>query len=189
MRRFLLAAALAVTASLHAEELSFRVSTSGGSSVVNRHGQATFESISFGVTRPFGRFERGLMLGLDEIEQPKSFFASRGVPNDRAHGVSLSLLLRRPFGSNHGLQPYAEVSSGPLWADRQVPAATSHLNFLTQAGAGVVVQRAPIPLALGIRVAHISNAGLAHHNPGWNIVSITTETAVSSSMHGHYRHR
>jgi lipid A 3-O-deacylase PagL len=189
MRRFLLAAALAVTASLHAEELSFRVSTSGGSSVVNRHGQATFESISFGVTRPFGRFERGLMLGLDEIEQPKSFFASRGVPNDRAHGVSLSLLLRRPFGSNHGLQPYAEVSSGPLWTDRPVPAATSHINFLTQAGAGVVVERAPIPLAVGFRVAHISNAGLAHHNPGWNVVSITTETAVRSSMHGHYRHR
>lgn len=153
-------------------------STSGGSSASNRHGQAVLESVTVGVTRPFGRIDGGLMIGAHQVEQPRSYFATHGVSADRAHGVSLSVVVRRQFVSQHGVQPYAEISSGPLWTDRRVPAETSQWNFLTQAGAGVVLFRAPFPLAVGFRVGHISNAGLAYHNPGWNIFSITTETGV-----------
>jgi len=93
-------------------------------------------------------------------------------------GISVSLLVRRDFAGHRAWQPCVDFSSGPIWTERQVPAATSRVNFLTQSGVGVVLARAPFPLFFGVRVAHFSNAGLAYHNPGWNVLSLLAGAAL-----------
>jgi hypothetical protein len=78
------------------------------------------------------------------------------------------------------VQPYLEMGSGPMWASRRVPAATSRFNFITQTGFGVVVypQRTSA-LVIGYRFAHISNAGYAPRNPGLNVSSLLIGVQVN----------
>ncbi len=172
-------------APLRAEDFSVKISTSGGESAPNRHGRAILQSLNLEVTRPFGRTDGGVIIGSHRIEQPKRFFAVNGEPDDRVNGISFSLLVRRQFATDRAIQPYAELSSGPMWTERRVPAATSRFNFLTQAGAGVVLVHAPFPLFVGVRLAHMSNAGVADHNPGWNTLSVT----MGATVHRRYNRR
>jgi lipid A 3-O-deacylase PagL len=165
-------------AASRAQNFDVKVFASGGASAANRHGRAILQSLNLEVTRPFGRTDGGVIIGAQQIDQPKSFFSVRGEPSDRVDGVSFSLLVRRQFATDRALQPYADFSSGPIWTERQVPAETSRVNFLTQAGGGVVLMRARFPVFVGVHVAHISNAGLSNHNPGWNLISMTMGTAV-----------
>jgi len=162
---------------MRGEDFALKVFASEGEGKSNRHGRAIVQSLNVELTHPLGRTEAGTIISCHRIEQPRSFFRVRGEPSDRVDGISLSLLVRREFAGHRALQPYVDFSSGPMWTERQVPAATSRLNFLTQAGAGVVLAREAFPLFFGVRVAHISNAGLADHNPGWNVLSLAIGVA------------
>jgi hypothetical protein len=51
-----------------------------------------------------------------------------------------------------------------------VPAATSHFNFATQAGFGVILMtRADFGMFAGYRFWHVSNGGIVSRNPGLNV--------------------
>jgi lipid A 3-O-deacylase PagL len=163
---------------MRGEDFAPRVFASGGEGNSNAHGRAIIQSLNVELTHSLGRTEAGTIISCHRIEQPKSFFRVRGEPSERVDGISLSLLVRREFAGHRAWQPYVDFSSGSIWTDRQLPAATSRLNFLTQAGAGVVLARAPFPLFFGVRVAHVSNAGLADHNPGWNVLSLGVGAAL-----------
>lgn len=65
---------------------------------------------------------------------------------------------------------YVEALDGAFYSLRRVPARGTTFNFLSQAGAGV---RLPFgerwhPF-VQYRWVHISNAGLGHYNPDWDI--------------------
>jgi hypothetical protein len=98
--------------------------------------------------------------------QPRSWFGYQyGDGNEKVLAISGSLLFRRRFG-----QFYVEASTGPMWAEKAVPAATSRFNFITQPGFGVILRpRSRMPVIAGYRFAHISNGGYARRNPGLGI--------------------
>jgi hypothetical protein len=159
-----------------------RVYASGGRSLQNWHGQATLQSVNFEFARPYRKHsEIGLIFAPHIINQPRSWFGDLyhdGEENVRA--VSASMLYRRQFQrESKKAQPFIEISTGPMWAEKRVPAATSRFNFISQAGFGYVFRPdAPVSFVLGYRFAHISNGGYAPRNPGLNINSIMIGTRL-----------
>jgi hypothetical protein len=68
---------------------------------------------------------------------------------------------------------YGEGSTGPLWAEKAVPASTSRFNFITQLGAGIILlPHSRFPIMAGYRYLHISNGGYSPRNPGVNASAI-----------------
>jgi len=69
--------------------------------------------------------------------------------------------------------PYVEVINGLLGARHRVPPRGTNFNFLTQAGAGLI-----LPLGrrwhpfVAARWFHISNGNLGRYNPAWDHWSI-----------------
>jgi hypothetical protein len=57
-----------------------------------------------------------------------------------------------------------------MWSNRRVPAATSHFNFATQTGVGMIfTPRTDFGMYAGYRFWHVSNGGLSSRNPGLNV--------------------
>jgi hypothetical protein len=84
--------------------------------------------------------------------------------------LGASLLVRHTFRVEAPVQWYVEASTGPMVAQKRVPASTSHFNFVTLGGAGVVLNaHGRVPIIAGYRFMHISNGGYAPRNPGLNI--------------------
>jgi hypothetical protein len=102
-----------------------------------------------------------LVGGAVNLWQPRSWFGDRyGDGNETVRGVTASVLLRHAFRSGGSVRPYVEVSSGPMIAEKRVPAATSRFNFMSQGGAGVVFNSGGrMPLLVGYRFLHVSNGG------------------------------
>jgi hypothetical protein len=145
----------------------------GARSTPNKHGQVSFESLNFEASGPTGRgFDFGLVLAPTLMRQPATFFDEPGAGDENVNAASLSLLIRHHFAERGAVRPYAELSSGPIWANKRVPETTSHFNFISQGGLGVVTTRTSVPIIVGIRFFHISNAGYAERNPGINFPSI-----------------
>jgi lipid A 3-O-deacylase PagL len=144
------------------------VSTSAGQSQSSWHGQASFRSIQFEVSgraRIFRTFDTGAAITYSDIRQPRSWFGHRyGDPDDKVRGEALYVFLRRDRG-----RAFADLGTGPMWSNRRVPAACSRLNFESKLGFGVTLAER---LRLGYRFSHISNGGLTHRNPGWNVHTI-----------------
>ena len=177
--RSLSAVAFAALLTLSASAQTFhRVSltASGGKSMTNWHGQATVQSVNVEFTRSLSpRYELSFVLAPAVIEQPRSWFGNQyGDGNEEVRAIGGALLARRTWReASDRASYYLELSSGPMWAERRVPAATSRFNFHTQAGAGVVIRpRSRTSLVLGYRFGHISNGGYAPRNPGLNISSL-----------------
>ncbi|HKO55935.1 MAG TPA: acyloxyacyl hydrolase [Thermoanaerobaculia bacterium] len=151
-----------------------------GRSIQTWHGQANMESIQFELARNWSpRTELGLIVAPMNVQQPRSWFGNKyGDPDETARGAALSPMIRRRFFRNwRSFEPFAELSSGPMWTTRRVPAATSHFNFITQAGFGaVLLPRRPVGIVVGYRFAHISNGGLAPRNPGLNVHTLVIGT-------------
>jgi Lipid A 3-O-deacylase (PagL) len=156
----------------------------GGKSMTNWHGQAALQTLNFEIGRSLSkRTDVAFVFAPISIDQPISWFGGDfGEGNERVHAVSGSLLARRHFRVNSDRAiPYLEVSSGPMWANKRVPAATSRFNFISQGGFGVeLMPQNRFPVVLGIRFAHISNGGYAPRNPGLNITSIVIGTRIRS---------
>jgi len=155
---------------------------SGGRSIQNWHGQADVDAINFELIRDWSRrTEVGFVVSPMRIRQPRSWFGNTyGDPDETARALSGSLLIRHRFmiESKH-MQPYIELSTGPMWATRRVPAATSHFNFISQAGFGAVfAPNRPMSFVLGYRMAHVSNGGYSPRNPGLNIHTIVFGTRI-----------
>ncbi len=150
--------------------LTFSVYVAGGKSITTWHGQADVSSVNFEWSRPRWRnTDLGFVLAPQIVFQPRSWFGyDYGNGNEKVRALSGSLLVRRWLGPEaKSLRPYVEVSMGPMWAEKPVPAATSRFNFVTQPGFGVVLRpRGRFPVIVGYRFVHISNGGYARRNPG-----------------------
>ena len=88
------------------------------------------------------------------------------------YGASVTpLLYRWNFQRNPGSRtlPWAQVGSGLLWTNHKFPTTgdTSVINFTPQVGFGLNTRvRSHQTLDFGLKIIHISNAGLGDNDPG-----------------------
>jgi len=177
---FLFLASGALAAPLFGPPERINVYLAGGRSIQSMHGQASIESIQFELARNWSpRTEVGLILAPMNVQEPRSWFGNHyGDPDETARGASLAPMIRRRlFRRSQSYEPFVELSTGPMWTTRRVPAATSHFNFISQAGIGAVLfPNRPMAVVVGYRFAHISNGGLAPRNPGLNVHTLVIGT-------------
>lgn len=177
----------AVAAAIDFSPRELNVYLSGGRSPMNFHGHSIFRTIHFEVTgqswlaRRWLHSDAGASISYSDIHQARSWFGYRdGDPDDRVRAVSSFFFVRRDWRK----AGYVELGTGPMWSNRRVPAATSRLNFNSQAGFGTVLfSHSHVPLRLGYRFSHISNGGLMHRNPGLNVHSIVVGARVLAFGH------
>jgi lipid A 3-O-deacylase len=165
------------------DEVSIYVT--GGKGITTWHGQADLQTLNLELGKMWSpRTDVAVVLSPLNVWQPQSWFGdSRGEGNEAVRAVSASVLVRRRFGSGTAkAQWYADVATGPMMAEKRVPAATSRFNFITQGGFGAIIGPSRrFPVYLGYRFAHISNGGYSERNPGWNISSLVVGTRVPVS--------
>jgi hypothetical protein len=155
----------------------------GGKSITSWHGQADLEVMTFEFARPLSdRTDLAFAVAPVNLWQPRSWFGDQyGDGNENVRALSASLLLRRRFNSDsRHAQWYLEGGTGPMWAERRVPASTSRFNFITQAGAGVILwPKNRISVIAGYRFHHISNGGYSPRNPGLNVSALVMGLQLS----------
>lgn len=182
MRAFIASAIVLFAGSASAQMFNdFRVFATGGKSVTNWHGQADIQSVSFEMGHAFSpRTTVGVAVTPMNIWQPRSWFGDQfGDGNESVRAIAATLLVRRTMRTESRLPWYVEASSGPMVAEKRVPAATSRFNFASSAGAGVVFNaRGRLPIIAGYRFTHISNGGYAPRNPGLNVSSVVVGVQI-----------
>ena len=155
----------------------FSVAATAGQTGKSWHGQMHVQALNLELTQAISpRTEVAFVVTPMNIRQPKSWFGDDyGDGDENVLAVSGSLLMRRLFRRDSATaQWYVEAASGPMWAEKAVPASTSRFNFMSQFGAGtVLLPRSRTPLVLGYRFQHISNGGYSPRNPGLNVSSLT----------------
>jgi len=149
----------------------FTIYGTAAKSAPNKHGQVDLQSLNFELSQPtkYG-IDLGTVFAPTHMTQPADFFDTLHQ-TESVNAASLSLLARKMFRERGAVQPYVELSSGPIFASKRVPESTSHFNFISQAGAGVITT-GHTPWMFGLRFGHISNAGYAERNPGINFTAI-----------------
>jgi hypothetical protein len=152
------------------------VSAAGGQSHRTWHGQADVQALNLEIGKALSpRTEVAFVASPMNLWQPRSWFGDRfGDGNENVRAVAASLLVRYRLNVDSSrMQFYGEAATGPMWAEKAIPASTSRFNFSTQFGAGVVLMpHARIPLMAGYRFQHLSNGGYSPRNPGFNISAI-----------------
>ncbi|HEX8173112.1 MAG TPA: acyloxyacyl hydrolase [Thermoanaerobaculia bacterium] len=161
------------------------VSAVAGKSITTWHGQADVQLLNVELSKALSpRSDAGFVLAPVSLWQPRSWFGDQfGDGNETVRAISGSLLVRRNFRVDAPtLRWFVEGSTGPMWAEKRVPASTSRFNFISQIGAGVVLRpHTAHPLTVGYRFIHISNGGYAPRNPGLNIFTIVAGVEVRSA--------
>ena len=162
---------------------AFNLYLATGSNPSNVHGHSNFKTITFERTFAAPRIierwshlhglEAGAALSYHDIRQPRSWFGhTYGDPDDSVRGESLLLFLRKEWRSSGELRPFLDLGTGPMWANRRVPAATSRFNFNSQLGLGATLfAGSRWPVLAGYRFQHISNGGATGRNPGLDVHS------------------
>ena len=152
------------------------VTFAGGRTRASWHGQADVQSLNIEVGRALSpRTDIAFVLAPTHFWQPRSWFGDQfGDGNESVHAIAGSLLVRRRFNVDSRVPWFVEASTGPMWAEKAIPASTSRFNFVSNFGAGVILMpRARFPLTAGYRFSHISNGGYSPRNPGINVSSLT----------------
>ncbi|HEX8615990.1 MAG TPA: hypothetical protein VF911_00275, partial [Thermoanaerobaculia bacterium] len=111
-----------------------------GQSPETWHGQADMQAVNFEFAHAISpRTDVAIVLSPTSFDQPRSWFGEQyDDGNERVRAIAASLLMRRTFNRDSSrAQFYGEASTGPMYADRAVPASTSRFNFVSQFGAGV----------------------------------------------------
>jgi hypothetical protein len=185
MLRLLLATIVAMPLVVSAQTFDLvRVTASGGKSLTSWHGQADLQGLNVEIGRSLSpRTTVGIVIAPFTLWQPRSWFGDQyDDGHESVQALSASLLLRRTFRERASVQTYLEGSSGPMFADKRVPAATSRFNFVSQAGAGVVFNaQGRIPIVAGCRFMHISNGGYSPRNPGLNVSAVVLGVQLRSA--------
>ena len=168
---------LALFPSLASAELSHvLISAAGGQSHKTWHGQADIQALNIELGKTLSpRTEMAFVASPMNLWQPRSWFGDQfGDGNETVHAIAASVLVRYRLNTDSSrLQFYGEAATGPMWAEKAIPASTSRFNFATQFGAGVVLMpRARFPVLAGYRFQHLSNGGYSPRNPGFNISTI-----------------
>lgn len=90
-----------------------------------------------------------------------------------AYGVGVNpFAFKWAFATRGKIVPYFEIGGGTLFANTQVPAGTSRINFTSGGAIGLHFLGTKRNLSAELRYMHISNAGLATSNPGINTVQL-----------------
>ncbi len=173
MRSFTIAVCVVLAVSVSAQTFDdVRFIAAGGKSNTNWHGQADVQLLQFELGHSLSpRTTIAVVGGLANLWQPRSWFGDLyGDGNENVRALSLSLLIRRAWRERSNVHPYVELATGPMVAEKRVPAATSRFNFMSEAGAGFVFNASGrMPVFAGYRMMHISNGGYAPRNPGLNV--------------------
>ena len=181
MRRLLVIALVSVSVSAQTFD-RFSVNVTGGKSNTNWHGQATLQALNIEMGRAlWPHTELAFVVSPMVVRQPRSWFGNTyGDGEENVRAIGGTLLIRHRFREDSDRASfYVEAGTGPMWAEKRVPAATSRFNFHSQAGAGVVVfPRSRTSLIVGYRFGHISNGGYAPRNPGLNVSSLVIGTRI-----------
>lgn len=155
---------------------SISIYATGGQSHRNWHGQADVQLLNIELAHALSpRTDVGFVFAPVNLWQPRSWFGDQfGDGNETVRAMSVSLHARRRFNLDSSrVQFYGEVSSGPMYAEKSVPASTSRFNFITQVGGGVLLMpHARFPIMAGYRFMHISNGGYSPRNPGLNVSGV-----------------
>ena len=88
-------------------------------------------------------------------------------------GAGFSILLRWHFfkSDDSRFTVYLEGGSGILYTAQDFPVGTNDINFASEVGLGLTYELTPgTRLMTGVRYMHISNAGLADSNRGYDAV-------------------
>jgi hypothetical protein len=198
MKKTLLFLTLFFSLSVSAAARDFDIFFSAGKSPMNFHGHSVFKTITFEFADDASKFaghrparwipkrwlndtDFGASVSYHDIRQARSWFGYRyGDPNDSVRGESLYLFVRHRFrAGSPTIKPFIDIGTGPMWANRRVPAATSRFNFSSQLGLGVTLfPNARTPIMAGYRFAHISNGLIASRNPGLEVSSLFIGTRV-----------
>lgn len=149
---------------------------SAGRSFRTWHGQADVQVLNIEFAHAISpRSEIGFVFAPINLWQPRSWFGDQyGDGNENVRAVSGSLLFRHHFHTaSPRVQYYVEGSSGPMWAEKAVPASTSRFNFVSQIGGGALLMpHSRYPVFAGYRFMHVSNGGYSPRNPGLNISAL-----------------
>lgn len=182
---FFLLCAVALCADASAQTFNdVRLSVLGGKSTTSWHGQADVQALNVELGKAISRHTSlGLVFSPTQLWQPRSWFGDQyGDGNETVRAFSASLMARHSFRVERSIQPYFELSIGPMYAEKRVPAATSRFNFVTQGGAGMTFNgQRRYPFFVAYRVMHISNGGYAPRNPGLNLSAIVAGVQLRSA--------
>lgn len=185
MRSFTIAALALLSFSLSGQTFNdIRLVGVGGRSATNWHGQADMQMLQLELGHAFSpRTTVALVAGAANLWQPKSWFGDLyGDGHESVHALSASLLVRRTFRTQSRIRPFLEGATGPMLAEKRVPASTSRFNFVTHAGAGFVLNgNGRMPVFAGYRFMHISNGGYAPRNPGINVSAVVVGVQLRSA--------
>jgi hypothetical protein len=154
----------------------------GGRSHETWHGQADMQALDVEFGRALSpRTEVALVLSPTHFWQPRSWFGDQfGDGNESVNAIAGSVLVRRRFNVDSSRIAYfVEGATGPMWAEKAIPASTSRFNFVSHGAIGVVLMpHARFPLMAGYRFSHVSNGGYSPRNPGMNFSSIVVGVGV-----------
>jgi hypothetical protein len=157
---------------------TFRLYGIGGQSLANWHGQADVHAFAYEFEKPLTkRTEVGFVVAPYLVKQPVTWLGEGSEDVNAIHGA---LVVRHHFaiGANR-VQPYVELGTGPMWAEKRVPAATSRFNFISEATIGfTILPEHRFAWIAGYRFLHISNGGYAPRNPGLNINAVVVGMRV-----------
>ncbi|HYC59272.1 MAG TPA: acyloxyacyl hydrolase [Thermoanaerobaculia bacterium] len=158
------------------------ISAAGGQSHKTWHGQADVQALNIEIGKTFSpRTEVAFVVSPMSLWQPRSWFGDQfGDGNETVRAIAAAVLLRHRLNVDSSrIHFYGEVASGPMWAEKAIPASTSRFNFSTQFGTGIVLMpRRRYPLLVGYRFAHLSNGGYSPRNPGFNISEVVLGVQV-----------
>lgn len=185
---FLLALLVALPVAAATPEAA-NVYFSAGHNPSNLHGSSDFRSLTFEMTFDEPLLQRwahlhgteaGTAISYHQIHQPRSWFGhTYGDPDDAVRGESLFFFVRHHWRATADVQPFVDLGTGPMWANRRVPAATSRFNFDSQLGVGVTLfATSRWPLLAGYRFEHISNGGFTGRNPGLDVHTVFLGTTI-----------
>lgn len=162
-----------------------RVVAAGGKSSTTWHGQADLQLLQLELGHALSpRTTVALVAGAVSLWQPRSWFGDQYHDgNESVRGVAGSVLVRHTWRPGARLRPYIEGATGPMVAQKRVPASTSRFNFMSQAGAGFVLNSdSRMPVFAGYRFLHISNGGYSPRNPGLNVSAAVIGVQLRSAM-------
>lgn len=188
LRASLLALLVALPAAA-ATPRAFSLYVSAGRNPSNVHGSSDFRTVTFEMTFDEPLLQRwahlhdteaGAAISYHQIHQPRSWFGhTYGDPDDAVRGESLFVFARHQWRPTSDTRPFVDLGTGPMWANRRVPAATSRFNFDSQLGVGVTLfATSRWPLMAGYRFSHISNGGATGRNPGLDVHVVFVGTTL-----------
>ena len=169
----------------NAELSHVAVSFAGGHSNRTWHGQADVSALNIELGKALSpRMEVAFVASPMSLWQPRSWFGDQfGDGHETVHAIATSALVRYRLNTDSSrVQFYGEAATGPMWAEKAIPASTSRFNFATQVGAGVVLMpRSRFPVLAGYRFEHLSNGGYSPRNPGFNISMVVVGVQLRSA--------